>query len=105
MQQKGIVALFSRWFTPGKALIGVIGWRQSDAPALDRERRIGHYVVIGTQLLTILELGRGQCVALQNVGGREVMQNHVHAGETGGGYVHLLPFQGDVRSCLVRHFQ
>ena len=47
VQQKGVVALFGGRLAPGESLVGVVGGGQAGAPGLDRERRIGHHVVVG----------------------------------------------------------
>ena len=96
MQQVGIVALLLRRLSPLETLVGIGGRNQAGAPGLVRERWIGDDVVVGAQLLAVLEFGRGERIARQDVRGREVVQDHVHAGETGGGHVLLLPLQRDV---------
>ena len=105
VQQECVVALLGRWHSPYESLVGVTLWGQTSSPSLDRERRIGDHVVVGAELFAILELGRGQRVALQDVGRRKIVQDHVHAGETGGGHIHLLPFEGDVFSCFGGDFE
>ena len=47
VQQEGVVALLGRRLAPGKTLVGIAGGRYADAPGLDRERRVGHHVVVG----------------------------------------------------------
>jgi hypothetical protein len=93
------------WHTPGEALVRVALRRQALAPGLHRERRVGNHVVVGAQLLAVLELWRGQRVALLDVRGREVVQDHVHAREAGGGHIHFLPFEGDLLAGLGRHLE
>ena len=44
---------------------------------------MGDHAVIRAKLLAIRELWRGQRVARLDVGGGEVVQDHVHTGETG----------------------
>jgi hypothetical protein len=105
VQQVGVVALPGRWLAPGEALPGVMRWRQAGAPGLVGKRRIGDDVVVGAQTLAVLELRRGERIAREDAGGREVVQDHVHARETGGGHVLLLPFERDVLAGLRRHFQ
>ena len=100
VQQVGVVALLGGRLAPGEALEGIAGRRQAGAPGLVRERRIGDDVVVGAQLLAVLELRAGQRVAGQDVGGGEVVQDHVHARQAGGGHVLLLPFQRDVLARL-----
>ena len=100
VQQVGVVALLLRRHAPGEALEGVVRRGEAGAPGLVGERRIGDDVVVGAELLAVLELGSGQRVAREDVGRREVVQDHVHAGETGGGHVLLLPFERDVLARL-----
>lgn len=100
VEQEGVVALLGGWLTPLEALVGIIGRREAGAPRLDRERRIGDDEVVGAKFFPVLELGIGEGVSRQDVGGREVVKDHVHAGEAGGGHVHFLAFQGDVLSGL-----
>ena len=70
--------------------------REAGGPGLVGEGRIGDDVVVGAKLLAVLEFGIEQGVSGQDVRRREIMQDHVHAGETGGGHVLLLPFERDV---------
>ena len=100
VQQVGVVALLRRRHAPGEALEGILRGREAGGPGLVGERRIGDDVVVGAELLAVLELGLGQRVAREDVGRREVVQDHVHAGETGGGHVLLLPFERDVLARL-----
>ena len=100
VQQVGVVALFGRRLAPCEALVGIAAGREAGAPGLVGERWIGDDEVVGAKLLAVLELGRGERVAAEDVGRREVVQDHVHAGETGGGHVLFLPFQGDVLARL-----
>ena len=55
-------------------------------------------------MLSVLELWTGKSIALQNIGGGEIVQNHVHTCETRRGHVHLLTFQGDMRLGLSSDF-
>ena len=96
VEQEGIVALLGGWLAPFEALVGVIGRREAGAPGLDRERRIGDDEIVGAEFFGVLELGIGEGVARQDVGGGEVVQDHVHAGQAGGGQVHFLTLQRDV---------
>ena len=73
---------------------------EAGGPGLVGEGRIGDDVVVGAELLAVLELGIEQRVSREDVGRREVVQDHVHAGETGGGHVLLLPFERDVLAGL-----
>jgi hypothetical protein len=67
--------------------------------------RIGDDVVVGAQLLAVLELGRGEGVAVENPGRREVVQDHVHASQAGGGDVLFLAFEGDALAGLGGNLQ
>ena len=105
VQQVGVVALLGGRLAPGEALEGVLRWRDAGGPGLVGERRIGDDVVVGAELLAVLELGRGQGVAREDVGRGEVVQDHVHAGQARGGHVLLLPFERDVLARLGGHLQ
>ena len=104
VQEVGVVALLLRRHAPGEALevVAAAAFAQGEAggPGLVGEGRIGDDVVVGAELLAVLELGIEERVAREHVGRREVVQDHVHAGETGGGHVLLLPFEGDVLARL-----
>ena len=80
VQQVGVVALLSGRLAPCEALERVCRWREAGGPVLVREWRIGDDVVVGAELLAVLELGRDQGVARHDIGRREVVQDHVHAG-------------------------
>ena len=105
MQQVGVIALLGRWYAPAETLVGVIVNGDAGTPGLVRERRVGDHIVIGTQLLAILELGVGEGVALYDIGGWEVVQDHVHARQTGGADILFLPFKGNVLARLGSHLQ
>ena len=62
-------------------------------------------VVVGAELLAVLELRRGQGVARHDVGRGEVVQDHVHAGQARRGDILLLPFECDVLPGLGGHLQ
>ena len=74
-------------------------------PGLVGEWRIGDDIVVGAELLAVLELGRGQRVAREDVGRGKVVQDHIHAGQAGGGHVLLLSFERDVLARLSGHFE
>ena len=57
VQQVGVVALLGGRLAPLEALEGVVGGREAGAPGLVGEGRIGDDVVVGAQLLAVLELG------------------------------------------------
>ena len=105
VEQVGVVALLGRRLAPGEALEGVIRRGEPVRPGLVGERRIGDDIVVGAELLAVLELGRGKRVAREDVGRREVVQDHVHAGQAGGGHVLLLSFERDVLTRLRGHLQ
>ena len=96
MQQIGVIALLGGWLAPCEALIRVGGGREAGGPGLVGERWIGDDEVVGAKLLAVVELRSGEGVAAEDVRRREVVQDHVHAGETGGGHVLLLPFERDM---------
>jgi hypothetical protein len=100
-----LIALLLRRFSPGEALEGVLDRNEAGTPCLVGEGRIGDDVVIGAELLAILEFGSCERVARKYVGCRKVMQNHVHAGKTGGSHVLFLSFKGDVLARLGGQFQ
>jgi len=104
VQQVSVIALFGGRLAPDETLPGV-GRREAGAPSLVRERRIGDHVIVSPQAFAILELGRGQRIARQDVGGGKIMQDHIHAGETGSGHVLFLPFQGDALTRLGGDFE
>ncbi len=106
MQQVGVVALLRRAARPRRSA-GSVSARQGEAggPGFVGEGRIGDDVVVGAELLAVLELGIGERVAREDVGRRKVVQDHVHAGETGSGHVLFLPFEGDVLAGLGGDFQ
>lgn len=56
------------------------------------ERWIGNYVIVGSKLFTLFEFRGCQSVPVQYVGRRKVVQDHVHASQTGRGDVLLLTF-------------
>ena len=105
MQEIGIIALLGGRLAPLKALKRVFRWRDARGPRLVGERRIGDDVVVGPQCLAIFELGRGQGVARHDVGGREVVQDHVHTGQASRSPVLLLPFKRDVLAGLGSHLE
>lgn len=99
VEQIGVVALLLRRHAPGEALVAVAaaGFTQREAggPALVREGWIGDHIVIGAQLLAVVEEARLHERALAtggDVGRGEVMQDHVHPRETSGGAVLFLAF-------------
>src|SRR5208283_2735221 len=79
--------------------------REPSAPGLVGERGIGDDIVVGAQLLAILELGCGERVAREDVGRGEVVQDHVHAGEARRGHILFLAFERDVPARLGGYLQ
>ena len=78
VKQVGVVALLGWWLAPLEALEGVGRRREAGAPGLVRERRIGDNIVVGAEMLAVLELRRGESVARQDEPGQEL-----HTGEGG----------------------
>ncbi|MCY1423317.1 hypothetical protein D9M71_390260 [compost metagenome] len=108
VQQIGVVALLGGRNAPAKALIEVILRGEAGTPGLVGKGWICDHVVVGCQqsiVLLVFEFGRGQGVAGEDVGRGEVVQDHVHPRQAGGGDVLLLPFQGDFIDCFSGNFQ
>ena len=105
VEQVGVIALLLWRLAPGEALEGVAGRDEAGAPGLVGEGRIGDDVVVGAEPLAVLEFGSGERVAREDIRRREVVQDHIHAGETGGGHVLFLPFEGDVLARFGGDFQ
>ena len=98
VQQVGVVALLGgRHAVVLEALEGVVGRVEAGAPALVAEGRIGDDVVEGLELAGgVLEERVGQRVALLDQRRGVVVQDHVHAGQAGGGGVLFLPVERDL---------
>ena len=111
VQQIGVIALLLWRHAPGEAPVPValaaFAERQPRRPGLVGEWRIGDDVVVGAEPFAVEEprLHQRALAAGGNIGGGEVVQDHVHAGETRGGAVLLLPLQRDVLAGLSRHLQ
>src|ERR1039458_4481448 len=91
VEEVGIVALAGGRRAEGfEALVGVVEEVDAVGPAFVAEGRIGDDVVEGFEGVADLEFGIREGVALLDDGGGGVVQDHVHAGEAGGGGV-LLP--------------
>ena len=105
VQQVGVVALLGGRLAPDEALEGVVRRREAGGPGLVGERRIGDDVVVGAELLALLELGLGERVTRHDVGRGEVVEDHVHAGQARRGHVLLLSFEGDVLARLGGHLE
>ena len=100
VEQEGVVALLGRRHSPSEALIRItaaaLAQGEAGAPRFYGERGIGDDVVVGAELLGVLEFRFGEGVAREDIRRGKIVQNHVHAGETGGGHVHLLALERDV---------
>jgi hypothetical protein len=83
----------------------ILLWNEACRPGLVREWRIGDHVVVRAQLFPVLEFGIGERISGLDVCRREIMQDRVHAGETGGGNIFLLPFERNVLPGFRRDFQ
>ena len=70
VQQIGVVALLLRRHAPSEALEAVLRGREAGGPGLVRERRIGHDIVVGAELV-----GGGK-QALQQLAPAEKRQIH-----------------------------
>src|ERR1022692_4811552 len=106
MEEVGIVALAGGRRAEGfEALRGVVGQVDAVGPALIAEGRIGDDVVEGFEGVAVLEFGISQGVALRDERRWGVVQDHVHAGESGGSGVHFLTVEGDLDSGRVADFQ
>lgn len=70
---------------------------EAAGPALVAEGRIGDDEVKGPESVAMEELGISEGVAGADGGGWPVVQNHVHAGQRGGGGVLFLSVIGDLR--------
>src|ERR1035438_9103248 len=88
-----------------EAQMGVVAGIDAVAPGLVAEGRIGDYVVEGFDGVAIFELRIGQRVALLDDRRGAAVQDHVHAGEAGGGGVLLLSVEGDLGAGFVAHFE
>ena len=93
VKQVSVVALLGGRLTPLETLERIGRRRKASAPALVGERRIRNDIIVSTELLTLLELGRGESVPGKDVRRRKIVQDHVHPGETGGGHVLFLALQ------------
>src|ERR1022692_911548 len=106
VEEVGVIALLGgRDAEALEAQVGVVAGIDAVAPGLVAEGRIGDYVVEGFDGVAVLEFWIGQRVALLNVRPRVVVEDHVHAGETGGGGVLFLPVEGDLGAGFVTHFE
>ena len=96
VQEVRVVALLAgRDAVVLEALPGVLVGNEAGAPAFVAEGRIGDDVVEGLEHAALGEERVGEGVALLDLRRGVVVQDHVHAGEAGGGGVLLLPIEGD----------
>jgi hypothetical protein len=66
---------------------------EAGGPALVGEGRVGDDIVEGLERRVVEKFRAGQGVALLDLGSGVVVQDHIHAGEVGGGAVLLLPVE------------
>ena len=86
VQEVGVVTLLGWRDAVGlEALPWIVLGIETGAPAFIAERRIGGCIVKGLERVAVEEQRVGKGVALLDLGGGIVMQDHVHAGETGCG--------------------
>jgi len=106
MQQVGVIALLVRRRAEiMEAPVRIVKRVDAGAPAFVAERRIGDYVVEGFELTVIASEQRiSQGVALLDQSCRVVVQDHVHARQTGGGGVLFLSVERDFGMGFVAHF-
>ena len=96
MQQEGVIAIFLRRYAPDKAAKLIVLSIQAAGPVLVGKGRVGDGKVEALELVVaLLPLGRGQGIALPDLGGRIVVQDHVHARQGAGGVIHLLTVDGE----------
>jgi hypothetical protein len=96
VQEVGVIALLGgRDAVAGETLEGIGVRRETGAPAFVAEGRIGDDVVEGLQRVALGEERAGEGVALLDLRRGVVVQDHVHAGEAGGGGILFLPVKGD----------
>src|SRR5690554_704736 len=106
VQQKGVVAVFLRRNAPHKAVERVFFRVEATGPVFLGKGRVGHGEVEGFQLaVSLLPLGVGKNVALPDLGGGIVVQNHIHARQSAGGVVHLLVEDRQPPRGLIAGFQ
>ena len=96
VQQEGVIAIFLRRYAPDKAAKLIVLGIQAAGPVLVGKGRVGDGKVEALELVVaLLPLGRGQGIALPDLGGRIVVQDHVHARQGAGGVIHLLTVDGE----------
>ena len=102
VEEVGVVALLGgRDAVVLEALEGVVLGIQAGAPAFVAEGRIGDDVVEGLERVAVEEERVGEGVALLDFRRGVVVQDHVHAGEAGGGGILFLPVEGDAHVLAV----
>ena len=96
VEQVGVVALFCRWDAVMlEPLPGIVLGVDARAPAFVAERRIGDDIVEGHQPRLSEEERVGEGVALLDLRRGIVVQDQVHARQSGGGVVLLLTVERD----------
>ena len=105
VQQVGVIALLAgRDAVVLEALPGVVLGIEAGAPAFVAEGRIGDDVVEGLERVAVGVERAGERVALLDLRRGVVVQDHVHAGEAGGGVVLFLPVERDLHVFAVAGF-
>src|SRR5207248_9505975 len=78
VQQVGVIALLLWRHAPGEALESVaaaaLAQGEAGGPRLVGEWRIGNDVIVGAELLAVLEFGIEERVSREHVGRREIVQ-------------------------------
>ena len=108
MQQPSVVAVFLRRHAQHSLAVSPIRIRDRNAihPGFVRERRIDYDIVEGFQqfrvvLIFILGCRQGAFIADNNAGAL-VVQDQVHASQTGGGVILFLAIDRDLTRSLIR---
>jgi hypothetical protein len=108
VEQVGIIALLGgRNAEVPEPAIRIVQRIDPFAPALVAEGRIGNHIVKGFEIAMIgIKKERiGQRVALLDLGGRVVVQDHVHAGKAGGGGILFLTVERYPGGGFITHLQ
>ena len=101
VQQEGVVAVLRRRHAQLEAPELVVLRVQPVAPALGREWRVRHREIEGLQAIGTTPVRVGERIALPDLVGLVVVQEHVHPRQRVGGIVHLLPINGETAWGLV----
>ncbi len=106
MQQEGIIAVLLGWNAIHKAVIQVMFRVKTVAPGFGGERWIGDHKIKGLERsILVLVMRSGKSIIFPDLGGRVLMQNHVHARHGSRGVVHFLPVDGDTGFGFIRSFE